>query len=419
MLTINTCLHVRIMELDHGAHKAARLALQDVISSMPDKVITNILDRLPLQDAVRTDVLSKNWRFKWTMLSQLVFDDNFFEYLSKTEGKDNHLRIISRFLLHLKGAITKFVLYIEKMRKFDDDDINHWILFLSKNGIEDLTFKLLDKTPFKLSTHLFSCLQLKHLKIYNCIFNPPPGFHGFPNLLSLELYPNAEKSSDVGDFAIKCRLLEILKLRYILKAGRVKLVEIAKLKNLKTLALSLYDLDNKMITSSDTIFELLDSLPKLQELYLNFQVCKLTESGAKKNFSTAFPCLKALKLAMYLDNAVKLSCAFELIRSFPNMETLEITTYAGWYDSLAPPICSPEVEYNTIGLLQLQSVFFTYCSGSENEVCLIKYLLACSPFLKKIVMRPHSQLEYSKKLTFAMKLLELHRASPVAEIKLF
>ncbi|KAJ0823182.1 putative F-box domain, leucine-rich repeat domain superfamily, F-box-like domain superfamily [Helianthus annuus] len=60
---------------------------EDVISSMPEDVVTHILDRLPVQDAVKTSILSRNWRFKWTMLSQLVFDDNFFDYLTKTNGE--------------------------------------------------------------------------------------------------------------------------------------------------------------------------------------------------------------------------------------------------------------------------------------------------------------------------------------------
>ncbi|GJY74043.1 putative F-box-like domain superfamily protein [Tanacetum coccineum] len=48
---------------------------------MPDNVITNILDRLPVRDAVKTDVLSKNWKFKWTLLTHLIFDEDFFRYL--------------------------------------------------------------------------------------------------------------------------------------------------------------------------------------------------------------------------------------------------------------------------------------------------------------------------------------------------
>ncbi|KAJ0445013.1 putative leucine-rich repeat domain superfamily [Helianthus annuus] len=172
----------------------------------------------------------------------------------------------------------------------------------------------------------------------------------------------------------------------LFEVSKVKVVETAKLENLKILSLKFYDLDDTSVMSSSTIFELLGSLPKLQELDLDFQDCQLREGGAKK-------------------------------RSFPNLQTLELTT-TDLYDVQTPAICSQEVEYNTTELLQLRSVTFEYLKGSENEVCLIKYLLACSPFLKSIVIRPYSYLAYGKKLMFATKLLNLYRASPVVEINI-
>ncbi|KAJ0837897.1 putative F-box domain-containing protein [Helianthus annuus] len=65
------------------ALEASRLATEDVTSSVLDNVITHILDQLSVQDAVKTSILSRNWRFKWTTLCQHVFDDNFLKYLSK------------------------------------------------------------------------------------------------------------------------------------------------------------------------------------------------------------------------------------------------------------------------------------------------------------------------------------------------
>ncbi|KAJ0445027.1 hypothetical protein HanPSC8_Chr16g0740681 [Helianthus annuus] len=145
---------------------------------------------------------------------------------------------------------------------------------------------------------------------------------------------------------------------------------------------------------------------------------KFLEDGAKKRSPTTFPCLKTLKLsAIDLENGNMLSCAFEMIKSFPNLQTLEITpTYYG--DAPKAAICSLDVDYNTLGMLQLRSVVFTYSKASESEVCLIKYLLACSPFLKKIVIRPHSCLALSEQMMFAKKLLKLHRASPDVDINL-
>ncbi|XP_076890009.1 F-box/FBD/LRR-repeat protein At1g13570-like [Bidens hawaiensis] len=357
---------------------------------MPDDVVTNILDRLPLQDAVRTDVLSKTWRFKWTLLSQLVFDDDFFEYLSKANDENNQVRvIIDRLLVHLRGAITKFVLSDHKV-VVEDEDIRHWVSLLSRKRIKDLTLEIFKGTvPYKLPAHLFSCLELKHLTLTDCCFHPPPNFHGFPNLLSLDLYLHSEENSESWEFISRCPLLENLKVDCDLYSSKIKLAEIAKLENLKILSLYLSDLDTmNNFHSSGTTFELLGSLSKLQELKLSFLSCKLTEGDAKWRFSTAFSSLKTLKLAnVCLYDGIHLSCAFELIRSCPNLQTLKITAYNS-YAGLPT-----QVDYSTTKQLQLRSVRFKYWNGSENEVCMLKYLLACSPFLKKIAIHPCSHNE--------------------------
>ncbi|KAM0047806.1 putative F-box domain, FBD domain, leucine-rich repeat domain superfamily [Helianthus debilis subsp. tardiflorus] len=401
------------MEPVQGTHKASKFAPQDVISKMPDNVVTHILDRLPLQDAVMTSIVSRNWRFKWTMLSQLKFDVEFFMCLMNTDGEINSYRkIISRLLLHLNGAVTKSVIIFTLL---DAEDIHHLILFLSRKGIKDLTIKDWSKTQVKLPTHLFSCLELKHLNIVGSCFNPLPNFHGFPNLLSLELFSAQFGSSDLGEFLTRCPLLEILDIGYLSYTGNnMKLVEIAKLQNLKILSLSLCHLETTTITSLCDVLELVGYLPKLQELGLDFQDYKLTEGHAKKKFPTAFPSIKALKFTRIgLGNGIMLSCALEMIRHLPNLQTLEITATPYVDDPFPIPIPILDVEYN---MMELRSVVFRNFKGSENEVYLIKYFLACSPSLKKIVVHHDWCLGPSEQLMFAKMLLKLRRASPVAEI---
>ncbi|XP_076923381.1 F-box/FBD/LRR-repeat protein At5g22700-like [Bidens hawaiensis] len=316
----------------------------DFISNMPDIVVTNILDRLPIRDAVRTGILSRNWRLKWTMLlSQL-----------------------------LKGAIKKCFLHVSDGIFYGcvkDASISHVILFLFRKGIQDLTIKNQNFAPLKLPTHLFSCLELKHLDVDFCRFYPPPGFHGFPNLLSLHL---GGETSELGEFLTRCPLLKTLYLHPLVK---VNLIDIAKRKNLKVLSLALGSLGTTAFISVDDIFELLGSLPKLQELNLDFLATS----------------------------------------NFPNLQTVEIV--ATRYPEAASP---SHVNYNTTRLLQLQSVTFEYFKGSENELCFIKYLLACSPFLKRMVVHHHMllSLSFEEKFMFARKLLKLHRASPVVDIDL-
>ncbi|XP_076927939.1 F-box/FBD/LRR-repeat protein At1g13570-like [Bidens hawaiensis] len=416
------------------------MEIEDVISSMPDNVVTHILDCLPLQDAVRTSILAKNWRFKWTMLSQLEFDENFYLYIIQRHAESTFGRIISRLLLNIKGAITKFYLYIDDRCFFsvlDNEDIAHWILFLSQKGVKDLTICKMNGPPLELPTHLFSCLELKHLKLLYCRFDPPASFCGFPKLLSFESGLLHFESSKFGDFITQCPLLEILNMRYrrffhdilfkrlhqspemnlsILPTGKVKLVNIAKFANLKMLSILLCHVDNVTITS---ILEHVGCLPKLQELRLEFVKCTFTEGGAKKTLPATFSCLKSLTLfTIDLSNGIMFSCALELIRSSPNLRALEITA-SDWGDDQTPAICPPEVNYKTMGPLQLTSVEFKNLRGSDNEACLIKYLLACSPFLKKIVIHPLAfDVMPDESLMFAMKLLKLHRASSTAEIDL-
>ncbi|KAE9454467.1 hypothetical protein C3L33_13625, partial [Rhododendron williamsianum] len=47
----------------------------NIISDLPDTIIEKILVLMPIRDAVRTSVLSKNWRFNWINIPVLAFDD--------------------------------------------------------------------------------------------------------------------------------------------------------------------------------------------------------------------------------------------------------------------------------------------------------------------------------------------------------
>lgn len=77
-------------------------------------------------------------------------------------------------------------------------------------------------------------------------------------------------------------------------------------------------------------------------------------------------------------------------------------------------LTSSEVDYNTLGQLQLRYVYIVTL-GSVNEVCLIKHLLACSPLLKKIIIE--SSMISDGKLKLAKKLLIFPRASTIAEVE--
>nr|XP_043623124.1 F-box/FBD/LRR-repeat protein At1g13570-like [Erigeron canadensis] len=245
----------------------------DVISNMPDNVIANIMDRLSIKDAVGTSILSTSWRFKWTLITRLIFDMKFFSMLAERKvhfDKNN----ITRLLRHLEGAITKFVLELEVI-EFDDEDIHHWVMSLSRlGGLKELTLINRRTTPVKLPTHLFPCLELKHLKLRNCVLSVSPYSCDFRKLLSLKLFRVSFQDHQCGELIAQCPLLETLEILDIELRGEVKLVEIAKLENLKILCLSLCLLDNMTVVRLSSIIQQMSLLPKLQALLLFFQECE-------------------------------------------------------------------------------------------------------------------------------------------------
>nr|XP_016485514.1 PREDICTED: putative F-box/FBD/LRR-repeat protein At5g56810 isoform X4 [Nicotiana tabacum] len=79
---------------------------EDRISALPKNVIDGILELLPVEDAARTSILSKNWRYIWVMLPNLVLNKLFCNKLaarSQYVFKDN----VDKILLQHSGDIVK------------------------------------------------------------------------------------------------------------------------------------------------------------------------------------------------------------------------------------------------------------------------------------------------------------------------
>nr|XP_043626684.1 uncharacterized protein LOC122598149 isoform X2 [Erigeron canadensis] len=167
------------------------------------------------------------------------------------------------------------------------------------------------------------------------------------------------------------------------------------------------------------LVELLSRIRGFKELTLHNrrQTPFLPEDVAQNPVSAAFPFLKTLTLCgMDFSSVSMLACAFGILFRCPNLQILYIIAI---YENFAlpPAIFPPEVDCSTMGQLQLRNVFLVSIKGLDDEVCLIKYMLACSPMLKSIVIKSSIESnDGNEKYKLATKLLKLHRASPMAEI---
>ncbi|XP_071707572.1 putative F-box/LRR-repeat protein At3g58880 [Rutidosis leptorrhynchoides] len=419
------------MDQIEGTSNASTLTLEpedDLISTMPENVITHILDRVPILYAIRTSALSRQWRFKWTMLSQLEFDEDFNLYLLRKGIEKDFGAIVTQILFHHIGDITKFsvTLSINVAAEY----INDWVMLLSRNRIKDLSFRNSGRLC-KFPTHLFACLELEHLELKQCSVSPAPStFHGFPNLLSLRLDSVVFESCTYEILFSRCSLLEMLALSSR-NIDDVKVLEIAKLQNLRVLRLRLLNLDYRAIITSFDVLQRMSLLSKLHELNLDLLNCRVFVKE-KERFKTLLPCLKALLLNdMDFSCANLLSLVYALIYASRNARTLKITVGPvvindeaedandiDEVDDVGDAYDMADTDRHKMGPLQLREVTIDHVTCSENEVLLLKSLLSSSPYLKKMKIVALTSRLRGEIIKLFKKLLN-HRASPLVEVRIF
>ncbi|KAI4333444.1 hypothetical protein L6164_018257 [Bauhinia variegata] len=76
---------------------------EDLITDLPDHVLSHLFSFLHRDDAIRTGLLSKTWKHHfWTFLTDLKIDDKSFH--SKRARKDNFVKFVNGILQHLKDV---------------------------------------------------------------------------------------------------------------------------------------------------------------------------------------------------------------------------------------------------------------------------------------------------------------------------
>ncbi|KAK9276492.1 hypothetical protein L1049_006026 [Liquidambar formosana] len=394
---------------------------QDIISYLLSNIIENILICLPLRDAVRTSILSSNWRYKWVTLPQLVFDTWIRQEFSENPLSAKHVlrTTIYQVLLHHKGPILKFVMSNPDVKSFCD--INQWILFLSNNDILDFTLQIWTDEPHKLPSHFYSFLQLRYLELWSCVFKPPPTFKGFSRLVSLDLNSVVLEAELFGSFISSCPLLEQLKLLTCtefecleIDAPNLKLLwffgtlKTICFKNIPLLAIVLLGLGDTAENAEEPMEGETSNLIKFMAVGNVLKMLPITLNH-----------LKSLDLGdVCFEKVDEISCALCFIGSSPNLQELRISV-----DTRANALMKPSVkfsqaqDYSDFSLNQLQVVKMQYISGVEPELEFIKYLLANSTVLEMMSIQPFKRNVTDRGLKMLEELTQFPRASARAEIE--
>ncbi|KAG5521258.1 hypothetical protein RHGRI_033719 [Rhododendron griersonianum] len=410
----------------------------DIISNLPYNVLENILVCLTIQDAARTSVLSRKWRYMWTTLPLLEFNDEFCRGSVARATTDKLMMTIYKVLLLHQGPLLKFTLSLADLKSCPE--IDPLIFFVSKTGIREFKLHIRkgEVEPYKLPSTLFSCLQLEHLNLRSCVFKPPPGFKAFTGLLSLALYEVSITGDVLSSLISNCPLLESLTLRsptslnylgivgpnikYIwceclFKSFRVKIrhgtgVSVFWKGSRNHLGF------NEGEISNSVMLLLLCSSPVVKYLALDYPYVKcMAASGIRGRLPTTWDGLVYLQLHdVCFGEPDEVSTVRYFIRSSPNLVELRIRAFHSATAAIDPVVELFDMEgWSDVSLNSLRCVRLGEVSGTKVEMEFIRLLLAISPKLESMDIKLKSK-EVAERLRIVEELIGFRRASTQAVI---
>ncbi|XP_057485305.1 F-box/FBD/LRR-repeat protein At1g13570-like [Actinidia eriantha] len=405
----------------------------DIISHLPSNVLDKILMCLPMEETVRTSVLSRKWRYIWAKLPQLVFDDRFCRGSLRKTKNELIMTIYEVLLLH-RGPILKFTLSLSQLENCSE--IDRLIVFVSNNGIQDLTLHIWTGGLYILPSSLYSCLQLKRLNLRSCRFDfkPLPGFKGFSVLHCLELCRVCVTNDVLSSLISSCPLLEQLMLEEFINLNCLEIVapnlRLLRCKGLfdsvcfkNTPRLAEVSINTVASTAglafSKTEMSTLASAPVIEFLELGYYYVKsMAAGGVPKRLPITLSHLRYLKLYYIcfgeVDEASFVLC---LIRSSPNLEKITIESFFCETSAMDRVLELLEVQdWSDVSLNQLRKVEILKVSGTKPEMEFIKLLLAKSSVLERMLIEMNTKMVTDKGLGILKELITFRRASPQADV---
>uniref|UniRef100_A0A251S2U9 Putative F-box domain, Leucine-rich repeat domain, L domain-like protein n=1 Tax=Helianthus annuus TaxID=4232 RepID=A0A251S2U9_HELAN len=180
----------------------------DIISTLPQNIIEDILTRMPLRSALRTSVLSMKWRYTWRGMPKLVFTDDLVasNHLSRQLKKYKLVNAILHVLLFHNGPETlEFDCSVVRLHM--ESEFAQIISYLARgNTVKKIIF-ISDNRSFKLPVSFFALQGLEVVHLDTCTLEPPLTFNGASSLTRMT-FRNVEVSAQVLQrFISKCSLL--------------------------------------------------------------------------------------------------------------------------------------------------------------------------------------------------------------------
>ncbi|XP_073021800.1 F-box/FBD/LRR-repeat protein At3g14710-like isoform X2 [Primulina eburnea] len=431
------------IQIDSNAGKKPRITYDDsenIITNLPECIISRILSLLPTKDAVRTCVLSKEWEYKWTSIYNIHISDGE-RFLLKQTRKTSFVNFVDRvFFLSRHSTLKRF--YLCCRHKYDSHRIILWISAALMRNVEDMHIVYNDEGVvlprclfdcksltslelqlpciFRVSAHnLFSSLKILYLNKTKILSDHVPStdrlIFDFPVLETLELQ-NCEwlkvNFVEINSLALtKLCVIQYLSLpeadKYRIKISRAKIAKF----EYKGYFLEYFDLCTSSVFSVAVYFH---CFPK------DIQVVRKNGLQARSLLKGLFSGLNHLKLSGEVVEAVVQSNQRPLLPKFNMLKRLEVFTKcnSGALLELLHPMpflksivlemwCWDDYDYDEVESLpscivsHLKEVRFRSFSESLPDYRMAQFLWTNALRLKKIVgLRRESSEERQRKKIF-------------------
>ncbi|CAL4973871.1 unnamed protein product [Urochloa decumbens] len=444
----------------HGAIAKRRKVPKISLCNLPMDILSMILSLLPINDAVRTSVLSKKLKRVWCSHSNLTFDKGTMRktYFRPSTGYYGVLRA-KEFITKVDAVLHQHSgMGVEHMEiKFGlhskhADHIDKWVNFaiasrtkefvINLSGRPKSTYfgelscgnkRISSEEPYNLPSQLFSPSNgsyLQCLELRTVCLQLPSDFKGFLNLKSLSLVDVRITDEDVHSVLSKCNLLEFFEIAYCRMVTRIRMLH--SLDRLKHLVVDICPkLQEIELNCSPTTLKYVGAFIPLISVstsrLTNISMVFLTYQSSLSYIATGFPStsprletltllcyehektivpegpfkftyLRNLRLELVISDYGKIDVLdyAYLLKIAPFMETLELPM---WMVGRNRPYCKEDGELR-IGLphkhTHLKSVRISGFFGHKDQVELALHILRSSIALEKMEITP--KLEISNNL---------------------
>ncbi|PKI54537.1 hypothetical protein CRG98_025051 [Punica granatum] len=197
--------------------ETADLSPKDQLSRLPDGILLDILDRLPLREAIATSFIARRWRYLWRFMGKVDFT---YHWLEET-GKEI-IPSVNSFIWRYKGKKIEHFGISFRYSRSKKHQVRSWVYFALRNKVEELDLNFNDledqrKTRkwkyhlFQLPKGLFCSSSLSKLSLSFLRLELPPRIQ-LKNLKELYFDRVILQDDAVSKITALCPVLELLSL---------------------------------------------------------------------------------------------------------------------------------------------------------------------------------------------------------------